>query len=420
MALVGKGIGLLGDAAKGLADVVDSRTFFHNTDAELSGLLEAKPSRTGSGIFGLEKAGANYGSTSIPFKVRGKIAGPDVDDNLNKITKEITGSNVSDYSSEGLYEHLLGFVPEQEVQAIFKQAGYGARSRKSKGVDVVQAFGSDDVMQMDTPSRMARATEQGFDTDLYHKTWGENFGDGSEFTEFSKDKMQDSDYGYAGKGVYTTPKPLGGTTYGNTTMPLKAKLENPYRRNNDNWRDELDPYQWIPANAERLGGDSQASSKWTEMMSENGYDGFIDEIGGDFGEVVIFDPKNIRSTNAAFDPAKTGSSNLLASNPVATAGAGLLGLGAAAQSNDTYADYSPSNLARLQNDDVGSYQAAQSPQLARAAGLMGQVNKRGVDDPLMGFVAPRIPSELMDKIAYNDRRGITDYLKASAGLIGLY
>ena len=51
---------------------------------------------------------------------------------------------------------------------------------------------------------------------------------------------------------------------------------------------------------------------------------------------------------------------------------------------------------------------------------MGQVNKRGVDDPLMGFVAPRIPSELMDKIAYNDRRGITDYLKASAGLIGLY
>ena len=100
--------------------------------------------------------------------------------------------------------------------------------------------------------------------------------------------------------------------------------------------------------------------------------------------------------------------------------AGLLGLGAAAQSNDTYADYSPSNLARLQNDDVGSYQAAQSPQLARAAGLMGQVNKRGVDDPLMGFVAPRIPSELMDKIAYNDRRGITDYLKASAGLIGLY
>ena len=133
---------------------------------------------------------------------------------------------------------------------------------------------------------------------------------------------------------------------------------------------------------------------------------------------ISLDPeRNVRSKFAKFE-AERG--DLISSNPVATTGAGLLGAIAAAQSNDTYADYSPSNLARLQNDDVGSYQAAQSPQLARAAGLMGQVNKRGVDDPLMGFVAPRIPSELMDKIAYNDRRGITDYLKASAGLIGLY
>ena len=101
-------------------------------------------------------------------------------------------------------------------------------------------------------------------------------------------------------------------------------------------------------------------------------------------------------------------------------GAGILGALAASQSNDTYADYSPENLARLRTDDVGSYQAAQSPQLARAAGLMGQVNERGVDDPLMGMVSPRIPSELMNKIAYNDKRGVADYLKAAAGLLGLY
>ena len=54
----------------------------------------------------------------------------------------------------------------------------------------------------------------------------------------------------------------------------------------------------------------------------------------------------------------------------------MLGAIAASQSNDTYADYSPANLARLRNDDVGGYQAAQNPQLARAAGLMGQVNPR--------------------------------------------
>ena len=139
--------------------------------------------------------------------------------------------------------------------------------------------------------------------------------------------------------------------------------------------------------------------------------------------LMLGDGSNARSVNAAFDPAKESSRNLLASKPAATIGAGILGYLAArdaSQSNDTYADYSPENLARLRTDDVGSYQAAQSPQLARAAGLMGQVNERGVDDPLMGMVSPRIPSELMNKIAYNDKRGVADYLKAAAGLLGLY
>ena len=106
--------------------------------------------------------------------------------------------------------------------------------------------------------------------------------------------------------------------------------------------------------------------------------------------------------------------------PAATIGTGILGAIAASQSKKSYADYSPSNLARLRNDDVGGYQAAQSPQLASAAGLMGQINERGVDDPLMGMVSPRLPSELMNKIVYNDKRGVADYLKAAAGLLGFY
>ena len=103
---------------------------------------------------------------------------------------------------------------------------------------------------------------------------------------------------------------------------------------------------------------------------------------------------------------------------VAPVGTGLLGLGAAAQSNDTYADYSPSNLARLQSDDVGSIEAPQSMTASDIAGLMGSVNKVGYDDPLLGMVASQLPSELMNKIAYNDRRGLLDYAKAYAGLLG--
>jgi len=170
-----------------------------------------------------------------------------------------------------------------------------------------------------------------------------------------------------------------------------------------------------------------------QVFSDLGYKGVKDNtvnakfptmkgMNPDTTHYITF-PQNeqtIRSVNAQFDPTKSNSTSLLASKPAATMSAGILGAIAASQSKKSYADYSPANLARLRNDDVGGYQAAQNPQLARAAGLMGQVNERGVDDPLMGFVSPRMPSELMNKMAYNDKRGVADYLKSAAGLLGFY
>ena len=427
-------MGLLGKTAKGLADVIDGRTFFHNTNAEVSGLLEARPSRTGSGIFGLEKANANYGANSIPFKVRGKVAGPEVDDNLNSIVKEATGSNVSDYSSEGLYEHLLGFVPEQEVQAIFKQAGYGARARKSKGVDVIQAFGSDDVMQMDTPSRMARADEQGYNKDVFHYSRG-----GEDIEEIREGDLNLSLFDAL--GIHTGSKEAATKRAASTrsrnpdtgrlidpsgpTYPLKIKHQKPLLNKDGKPYTESELHSVFAKMAE----DKDYGNVWDSDVKQklrsdlwNDYDviPYINEVE-DAGKIsYISPPAAVRSKFATFDPAKTGSSNILASNPVATTGAGILGLGAAAQSNDTYADYSPSNLARLRSDDVGGYQAPQHPRLASAAMGAEQLNEQGVDDALMQFLAPRLPSELMSKIAYNDERGLLDRIKASAGLLGLY
>jgi len=128
--------------------------------------------------------------------------------------------------------------------------------------------------------------------------------------------------------------------------------------------------------------------------------------------------QTIRSVNAAFDPAKANSTSILASKPAAGVGAGVLGAIGASQSNKTYADYSPANLARLRNNDVGSIQAPQSMAASNIAGLMGSANKVGYDDSLLGMVAPQLPSELMNKIAYNDKRGLMDYAKAYAGLLG--
>ena len=278
--------------------------------------------------------------------------------------------------------NLLASRPEAAIASLLGLAAMSSSDDADAGV-LSKAKG----LLMDTPSRMARAKEQGFDVDtpVYHGT-SEDFDSfdpdraiGTQFwSTTNKAEIESGDVGAQGSGVI---------------KEMYHKIKNPA-----GW-EEYD----------KFGID--------ELISR-GYDGLKLPDGNGNYTYTAFDPSQYRSVDAAFDPAKTGSSNLLASNPAATAGAGILGLGAAAQSNDTYADYSPSNLARLQSDDVGSIEAPQSMTASDIAGLMGSINKVGYDDPLLGMVASQLPSELMNKIAYNDKRGLLDYAKAYAGLLG--
>ena len=122
--------------------------------------------------------------------------------------------------------------------------------------------------------------------------------------------MQSNDYGYAGKGVYTTPEPIGGRTYGDITMPLKARIKNPYIRTGDNFQESLDPYVWIPANKGKYSSMKDTSKAWTKMMKGKGYDAFIDKATNN-GEIVVFDPKNIKSRFASFDPKQANTGKLI-------------------------------------------------------------------------------------------------------------
>jgi len=133
---------------------------------------------------------------------------------------------------------------------------------------------------------------------VYHKT-------SSDFAEFDSEKIGENDYGYAGRGFYFTPFPLQGLTYGDRTMPVYLSIQNPYTRTDDNWQDALDPYQWIPANIERLGSREAAAQAWTDMMKEQGFDGFIDKSGDGRGEIVAFEPTQIKSVfnRGTFDAA---------------------------------------------------------------------------------------------------------------------
>lgn len=62
-------------------------------------------------------------------------------------------------------------------------------------------------------------------------------------------------------------------------------------------------------------------SRGADWARQNGYAG----IAQDGYQTNIFDPRNIRSVNAAFDPAKSDSANLLAAN--AKSGAAVISAG---------------------------------------------------------------------------------------------
>jgi hypothetical protein len=301
-------------------------------------------------------------------------------------------------------------------------------------------------LPMDTYSRINRAEAGGFDTNvpLYHS--------GNKEIE-SIDPNFKASFGGEKGAFYTTTNPDVANTYGGDFMqqfygktPEDALIVDAHNRGFSGLGKETVTSQGIlgevvPQQFDKWSTGSRSAGRpeviHTDMVSA-GYpsDTTIFNRVKDEGSYNRIDPDdefydgtpstvradqnatNLRSTSARFDPEFSHLSNTLASNPVATAGAGILGLGAAAQSNDTYADYSPSNLARLQSSDVGSIEAPQSMAASNIAGLMGSVNKVGYNDPLLGIVASQLPSELMNKIAYNDRRGLLDYAKAYAGLLG--
>jgi hypothetical protein len=174
-------------------------------------------------------------------------------------------------------------------------------------------------LPMDQASREARAASQGYDI-----TNPQFHGTSSKFTE-----MRPSSVGNLGGGVYTTPDPdyassramvakfKKGTDLnaGQNVVPLTYKQGN-----------YLDLNQ---AHVPNLYSTAEAQ----QNLIAQGYDGIRRSIGDDLIETNTFDPSNVRSIYAAFDPDQKNSRNILAS----ATGLGLLGAGIAG-SNSARAD----------------------------------------------------------------------------------
>jgi hypothetical protein len=172
-----------------------------------------------------------------------------------------------------------------------------------------QGFPEDTAMRiatgelpMDTASRNARAVEQGYDP---FETW--YHGTADDITAFDPAKSQSRDFGHAGKGTYVASHPGIARAYANTAagsadaniMPLRTSANNPLRIS-------LEEKQALGQ-----AGPSATARLQQQAISE-GFDS-VEVImpNGEILERVIFDPANIRSINAAFDPANKGKSALL-------------------------------------------------------------------------------------------------------------
>jgi len=119
-----------------------------------------------------------------------------------------------------------------------------------------------------------------------------------------------------GKGVYTTPKPQYADRYirenrdldsayteGANVMPLYARGKIATEKDWEAARQKMMSEGVTPS------GYNPQQAEIQRRLKEQGFDGL--NMFGD--EIIIFDPKNIRSTNAEFDPAKADSADLLSS-----------------------------------------------------------------------------------------------------------
>jgi hypothetical protein len=176
---------------------------------------------------------------------------------------------------------------------------------------------------MDQGARMQRAQELGYDTSrpLYHYT--DKLENETELSSLqpSPENVQTK----LGRGIYTSPNPQYGDRYVRQGRDLSegynenARAIPVYARGKlatgDEYEaaykaatDSLGIQRGVVDQQTKLKIRSNIQNKAQEMLKEQGFDGvqFMDEV-------MIFDPKNVRSINAEFDPTKADSADLLSS-----------------------------------------------------------------------------------------------------------
>jgi len=188
------------------------------------------------------------------------------------------------------------------------------------------------ALDMSHVARMKRAREQGFDTDTvyYHGSSRGGYNDTHDIESFDFDKSGDkwgqdeNSFFFSSNpneaNFYATTDNLGRRTEG-AVYPTYQKSQNPLVIDS---ADDLDLASeaavgyWDARHKELMEAARAGNHDAIRLIDRGAY--------GDQEDImhVALDPTNIRSINAAFDPEKIGSPNLLASAAPAAVTAGLV------------------------------------------------------------------------------------------------
>ena len=189
--------------------------------------------------------------------------------------------------------------------------------------------GAGNALDMSQAARMQRAQEMGLDsqTRLYH-------GTGDDIQEFDLNIARDVEGRKKNLGLGSGKIYLHGDPGSASAFALRAKERGLGRNPNvmplystGNYIDEDEYKKLFMKNSNGVEITSKDLTKkkrdalilaTDNQVKDMGFDGIAEKyksrdgsvIG--YGQVAVFDPKNIRSVNAAFDPAKRNSTNLMA------------------------------------------------------------------------------------------------------------
>lgn len=218
------------------------------------------------------------------------------------LTKEVSAKELH---NNGDSIHEWGYNPVQTTPkrplTEFEQAHLTAQRNAALPVEKGGLGLAPDNTAMD------RARAMGFDTEFQHGSGTGNI------TAFDLLETQKSDPGYLGQAIYGGPIGMKAYTGGGNVYPLLAKSENMQKITPENWNNNS-PYSEVSdLFSKDFGNRDKIAQEYTKGKLNKGVTGIIDTSNGKgLEQIAVFDPKNIRSRFAAFDPFNRDSSNILA------------------------------------------------------------------------------------------------------------